>query len=87
MLFSGEYWTGRRALELGLVDGVGDLRGSLRERYGEKVVTPLISAERGFFGRRLPGVGQLGAGEVRPGFAEEIISALEARALWGRYGL
>ena len=39
-LFSGEYWTGRRALELGLVDGIGDLRGVLRERFGDKVVTP-----------------------------------------------
>ena len=54
-LFSGEYWTGRRALELGLVDAIGDLRGVLRERFGDKVVTPLISAERGWFGRRVPG--------------------------------
>jgi serine protease SohB len=56
-LFSGEYWTGRRGLELGLVDGIGDLRGVLRERFGEKVVTPLVSAERGWLGRRVPGVG------------------------------
>ena len=40
-LFSGEYWTGRRALELGLVDAIGDLRSVLRERFGDKVVTPL----------------------------------------------
>ena len=46
-LFSGEYWTGQRGLELGLVDAVGDLRNVLRERYGDKVRTPLI-AERGF---------------------------------------
>ena len=39
-MFSGEYWTGRRALELGLVDAIGDLRSVLRERYGDKVVTP-----------------------------------------------
>ena len=42
-LFSGEYWTGTRGLELGLVDSIGDLRTVLRERYGDKVVTPLIS--------------------------------------------
>src|SRR5580658_148815 len=47
-LFSGEYWTGRRGLELGLVDGIGDLRGVLRERFGDNVVTPLVSAERGW---------------------------------------
>src|SRR5262245_25627888 len=50
-LFSGEYWAGRRGLELGLADTIGDLRSVLRERFGEKVRTPLI-AERGFFGRR-----------------------------------
>jgi serine protease SohB len=86
-LFSGEYWTGNRARELGLVDGVGDLRSTLRERYGEKVRTPLI-AERGFFTRRIPGLGaSLETMLDRPTFAEEAVSALEARALWGRYGL
>ena len=85
-LFSGEYWTGRRALELGLVDGIGDLRGVLRERFGEKVVTPLVSAERGWFGRRVPGVGGL-LGPLQGGLTEDLISALEARAIWARYGL
>jgi serine protease SohB len=85
-LFSGEYWTGRRALELGLVDGIGDLRGVLRERFGDKVVTPLVSAERGWFGRRVPGVGGP-LGLLQGGLAEDLISALEARAMWARYGL
>jgi serine protease SohB len=87
-LFSGEYWTGKRALELGLVDGIGDLRSVLRERFGDKVVTPLITAERGLLGRRVFGVGRGGlpAG-LEVGLAEEAISALEARAIWARYGL
>jgi len=84
-LFSGEYWTGRRALELGLVDAVGDLRTVLRERFGDKVVMPLISAERGFLGRRVFGVGR--NAPMPAGLAEEAISALEARAIWARYGL
>jgi serine protease SohB len=87
-LFSGEYWTGRRALELGLIDAVGDLRSVLRERFGNKVVTPLVRAERGFLGRRIFSAG----GDVMRmgspvGFAEDLISALEARAIWARYGL
>src|SRR6185369_3620649 len=59
-LFSGAYWTGQRGRELGLVDAIGDLRTTLRERYGDKVRTPLI-AERGFalFGRKAAGVEQL----------------------------
>jgi signal peptide peptidase SppA len=87
-LFTGEYWTGRKALELGLVDQIGDLRGTLRKRYGDNVAMPLVSAERGLFGRRVPGVEARGfAPWSGVGFAEEIVSALEARALWARYGL
>jgi serine protease SohB len=84
-LFSGEYWTGNKAIDLGLADGIGDLRSTLRERFGEDVVTPLISAGRGWFGRVQPGV--LEPLLRRADFAEEIVSALEARALWARYGL
>jgi serine protease SohB len=84
-LFSGEYWTGRRALDLGLVDGVGELRNTLRARFGDKVVTPLISAERRLFSRRPAGIGY--GDFMREGLAEDIISALEARAMWARYGL
>jgi serine protease SohB len=84
-LFSGAFWTGRRALDLGLVDGLGDLRSVLRSRYGDRVVMPLISTERGLLGRRLPGILY---GDARPGgLAEDIISALETKALWARYGL
>jgi serine protease SohB len=89
-LFSGAYWTGRRALELGLIDAIGDLRGVLRERFGDKVVTPLVTAERGWLGRRIPGVGgAIGSDNelLQGGLAADIISALEARALWARYGL
>ncbi len=87
-LFSGEYWTGRRALELGLIDTVGGLRGVLRQRFGDKVVTPLVKAERGFLGRRIFSAGGEAVQIGSPvGFAEDLISALEARALWARYGL
>jgi serine protease SohB len=88
-LFSGEYWTGRRALELGLIDGLGDLRTVLRERFGDKVLTPLVAAERGWFGRRAQGVGAAGfeALWTNATFADDLISAVETRALWARFGL
>jgi serine protease SohB len=88
-LFSGEFWTGAKGLELGLVDRIGDLRGALRERYGEKVVTPLVAPARGLFGRQTPGVQAAGIEELWNGtrLAEDVISAVEARALWARYGL
>jgi serine protease SohB len=85
-LFSGEYWTGRRALGFGLVDALGDLRSTLRERFGDKVYTPLITAERGLFGRRAVGIGEF-MQQGGTGLAEDMVSALEARALWARYGL
>lgn len=84
-LFSGEYWTGRKALEFGLVDRIGELRAVLRERFGEDVLTPLISASRGLLSRLAPAseVGET----LRPGLADEVVSAIEARALWARFGL
>jgi serine protease SohB len=86
-LFSGEFWTADKAIELGLADRMGDLRSTLRERFGEKVYTPLISAERSLLGRRLPGVSFADALVRYPGLADDLISALEVRAMWGRYGL
>jgi serine protease SohB len=82
-LFSGEYWIANRARELGLIDAIGDLRGLLRQRYGDKVKMPLVAEKRGLFGRMLPGIR---AGALTEGFADELISTAEARALWSRYG-
>ena len=84
-LFSGAYWTGRRGLELGLVDSIGEVRSTLRARFGDKVVTPLIAPERRLFGRRVGGIEHRDF--IGAGLAEDVISALEARALWARYGL
>jgi serine protease SohB len=88
-LFSGEYWTGSTAVELGIADALGELRSGLRERYGDEVLTPLVAPERGFFGRRLRGIklAELDRLSQHPGWAEDVVSALEARALWSRYGL
>jgi len=88
-LFSGEYWTGSTAIELGIADAIGDLRSTLRERYGEEVFMPLIAPERSFFGRRLRGVALSELDQLlgHSGWAEDLVSALEARALWSRYGL
>lgn len=91
-LFSGEYWAGEQAHQLGLVDGLAEVRSFLRARFGEKVYLPLI-AERGWFGRRIAGMGaqmlgsQLAAGLAGEGFAADLLSAAEQRAIWARYGL
>jgi serine protease SohB len=87
-LFSGEYWAARKGVEFGLVDRIGELRSSLRERYGEKVETPLVAASRSLFGRQTPGVSaRIGELLETSGLTDELISSLEARALWARFGL
>jgi serine protease SohB len=86
-LFTGEYWAAKKGVEYGLVDGIGDMRSFLRERFGESVEMPLISASRSLFGRTTPGVETLDRLLDRTGLVEDVISALEARAYWARYGL
>src|SRR6201995_425486 len=47
VLFSGEYWAGETSISLGLADAIGDLRSTLRARYGDKVKMPLIAPASG----------------------------------------
>lgn len=88
-LFSGLFWTGRKGLELGLVDGLGDMRSTLRDRYGVKTKLKLVTAPRGLFGR----VGLFGshaeqvAPEIAKAAGEGLIDAVAERALWARFGL
>jgi serine protease SohB len=86
-LFSGEFWIASAAIELGLADHRGDLRSCLRERYGDKVRMPVIAAEKGFFSRKIPGLSLTDSLGDRTNLAEDLIAALETRAVWSRYGL
>jgi signal peptide peptidase SppA len=89
-LFTGEYWAGETSIALGLADGIGDLRSTLRARYGEKVLTPVIAQPTGLLsgllGRKTPGAGQLSAMESMAGLPDELISAVETRAIWAKFG-
>ena len=97
VLFSGEIYAGRQAQEVGLIDGLGDLRGILRERYGERVQLRRVDGERSWLRRRF-GLSQLAAGGMAAGtggfanwrpqdLADGAIAAIEERALWSRFGL
>jgi signal peptide peptidase SppA len=88
-LFTGEFWSGRQALELGLVDGLADLRTKMRELFGEDVRFKMVTPERGWFRRRRSvalGESALEFGFSPGGLAADLISAIEARALWSRFG-
>ncbi len=89
-LFSGDVWTGERALELGLVDGLGDLRTIVRRKYGPDVRFYNIERPASWlqrrFGRYFPS--DVGRDDARiSGWAGELMSAVEERALWARFGL
>ena len=79
-LFTGEFWTGKRGLELGLADGLGEMRTTLQARYGAKVYLPVIGPRR----RLLSRFG-LGAGLDQIG--PQTLAALEERLHWQRFGL
>jgi signal peptide peptidase SppA len=74
-LFTGEVWTGAKAAELGLVDGVGNLRAVLNKRFPD--------AELSVAEPKRPLLARLGLG----GATQSLLTAVEHRALWSRYGL
>ena len=83
-LFTGDVWTGRTALERGLIDGIGELRGVMRSRYGDKVRLRPVPAER----RRWPVVSRLPfIGREPVSLVAELAEWVEARLLWARFGL
>jgi ClpP class serine protease len=88
-IFSGLFWTGRRGLELGVIDGLGDLRGEVKKRYGDKAQLLLIQPARSLFGRRQTGTAVAGAiaAPLAASAAAGLAEAIEERALWARFGL
>jgi ClpP class serine protease len=82
-IFSGQFWSGRTGVALGLADRVGDLTAVMREKYGDKVRFKLFSTERSLFGWRGAGIGSAAGA----GLAGRVIAELDERALWERYRL
>ncbi|MGH1367781.1 MAG: S49 family peptidase [Maritimibacter sp.] len=74
-LFSGEFWGGTKALELGLIDGLGHLVPVMKETYGPKVKFSVYGPKRGVLSR----VGaQISGGAI---------ASLEEQSHWARLGL
>ena len=91
-LFSGAFWSGPRAMEFGLIDGISDVRTKMREVFGDKVRLRVVGTGGGGLLSRLRRVPTLGAGrgigdDAGIGLADDLIAALETRALWSRFGL
>jgi signal peptide peptidase SppA len=90
VLFTGEYWAGETSVSLGLADAIGDLRATLRARYGDKVLMPVVAPSTGLLsgllGRKSAGAGTLVQLDGIAGLPDEVISALESRAIWAKFG-
>src|ERR1700678_2461057 len=90
VLFTGEYWAGETSVSLGLADAIGDMRSTLRARYGDKVrtavVAPAAGMLSGLFGRKSAGASALSPFDGIGGLPDEVISALETRAIWAKFG-
>lgn len=91
-LFSGDFWVGKRAVEIGLADAIGDVRGILHERYGKKVKIRTLGIRGGWLRKRL---GFSTDTQIFDNFTHQeggnlvniIISEIESKALWRRFGL
>ncbi|WP_306154250.1 S49 family peptidase [Roseovarius sp. MMSF_3281] len=74
-LFTGEFWLGRKAHELGLVDGIGHVVPKLKELYGDDVRFAKYGRKRGLLQK-------FGAS-----IAQDTLAAVEERADYARFGL
>ena len=87
-LFSGAFWTGAKAAEFGLIDGIADVRSKMQELHGEKVRLKVMEpAKPGVFGRLRKFSSYSPSDSGGLDFASDLVSAIEARALWSRFGL
>ena len=76
-------------MALGLADAIGDLRSTLRARFGDKVRAPVIAPSSGLLSGllgRKSGAGTSAALDGIGGLPDELISALETRAIWAKFG-
>jgi serine protease SohB len=82
-LFSGAFWSGGKALELGLVDGLGEMHAVLKQKFGDKTEIVEMHKPGGWLQRRLGGF----SAEAGASLASGVVDELEVRALWARFGL
>ncbi len=74
-LFTGEFWAGETARDLGLVDGIGHLVPTMKAEFGDKLRFSVYGPRRSLLQR-------FGAS-----VAGEALAAVEDRALWARFGM
>jgi len=76
-LFSGEFWTGKKAKDLGLIDGLGNADQILRKKFGEEIEIKKFGKTKGWLAKKL---------SSSEDYADKLINILEERSIWQRYG-
>ena len=75
-LFSGEFWSGSKAKELGLIDGLGNANEVLKEKFGDDIVIKKFEKSKGWLSKKLASSNQM----------DQLVNILEERSIWQRYG-
>lgn len=78
-LFSGEFWSGKKAKSLGLVDDIGDLRSVLVKKFGDDVKIEKISKPKGWLKRKF--------GVISDVFFDSLARAISEKAIWSKFGM
>ena len=77
-LFSGEFWSGRKAKSLGLIDEIGNANQVLREKFGEDVVIKKFEKSKGWLSKKLSSSNDQ---------VDQLANILDEKSVWQRYGL
>ena len=80
-IFTGEFWSGSAALELGLIDGIGNLDQILRKKFGENIIIKNFEKQKSFLAKKLSSSLSL------DNQVERMIDSLEEKNLWQKFGL
>ena len=76
-LFSGEFWSGKKSKDLGLIDGLGNSEQILREKFGEDVEVKIFEKSKGWLAKKL---------SSSENQADKILNLIEERSIWQKYG-
>ena len=77
-IFSGLFWVGKKAIDLGLADDIGSINEILQKKFGKKVKIKSINQKKSFLQRRLSS-SLLNT--------DEILQKIEEKLMLSRFGL
>jgi len=78
-LFTGEFWSGSKAKDLGLIDGLGNADEILKEKFGEDVVIKKFEQPKSWLNKKLSGASE--------NQIENLLNILEEKSIWQKFGL